>query len=426
MALRTGPHQNTIGIKSGRPPPLVQPPSDPYFDNVVLLVDFDGADAATSAIDASNSGHILTFEAQAQLDTAQKKFGTASLLLDGSLDSVHASDSDDWNFGSGEFTIEAWGRLSSLGGGASMFISQWLPTGSQKAWLLYYASGTLHFVYTTNGATDIAISIAWSPSINTWYAVAVDRDSSGTLRIYVDGVMLTSGEMGSSVIHNSTTDVVIGDQMPSGGDFPGWIDEVRVTKGVARYASDGGYTVATEQFPRPIDPYWSSVSTLLGLNGADTTTTFIDDSPTPLSYGVAGDSQHDTAQAKFGISSLLTDGVGDWIGTVDHANLELGSDDWTFEGHFRWGTLPSTIQFLAGKWLNSPNHSYGIRVNGVTDVIELMLSSNGTTATVKISETWIPTIDTWHHIAADWDGTTYRVYVDGVVIGNCNWSCNAR
>lgn len=65
---------------------------DPYAGNVTLNVPFDGADAATLADDFSYKEHTLTFNANAQLDTAQSKFGTASCLFDGVGDYVSIPD----------------------------------------------------------------------------------------------------------------------------------------------------------------------------------------------------------------------------------------------------------------------------------------------------------------------------------------------
>src|SRR5687768_4015081 len=81
--------------------------TDPHFASVVLLCDFDGTDAATTAPDESPVGRALTFVGNAQIDTAQFKYGVSSLLLDGSGDYVTAPDSTDWRF-AGEFTIESF------------------------------------------------------------------------------------------------------------------------------------------------------------------------------------------------------------------------------------------------------------------------------------------------------------------------------
>jgi Concanavalin A-like lectin/glucanases superfamily len=83
------------------------------------------------------------------------------------------------------------------------------------------------------------------------YHVAVDKDATGKIRIYVDGVMYGSSTPANSAFFSSTAPLTIGAQSSSGlVDMDGWLDDVRITKGVARYASDGGFTVPTSAFPR--------------------------------------------------------------------------------------------------------------------------------------------------------------------------------
>jgi hypothetical protein len=78
----------------------------------------------------------------------------------------------------------------------------------------------------------------------------VDRSGS-TLRLYADGASLGSGTA-SGAFFDSTAGVRIGALFTTGNTnfFKGWIDELRVTKGLAVYASDTGYTVPTAAFPR--------------------------------------------------------------------------------------------------------------------------------------------------------------------------------
>lgn len=84
-----------------------------------------------------------------------------------------------------------------------------------------------------------------------WYHVAADKDATGKIRLYVDGVMLGSATPANSAIFNSTAGLGIGAQGANGNvDMAGWLDEVRITKGVARYASDSGFTVPTAAYPR--------------------------------------------------------------------------------------------------------------------------------------------------------------------------------
>ncbi len=231
-------------------------PSAP-FQATVLLLGFDGADGATTTSDESFKarGAATAFAGNAQLDTAQFKFGTASLLLDGNGDRVDFADSADWVL-TGDFTIEAWVRFNSLVGFQTI-VSQWDQSGSDKAWLFDFpgsANNVLRFGYSTNGANNTFIQPAWTPSANTWYHVAVDRSGS-TVRLYA-GTSGIGATLGSDTFSGSTTDAAEGVRIGSifnNADinfFNGWIDELRITNGAAAYASDSGYPVPTAAFPR--------------------------------------------------------------------------------------------------------------------------------------------------------------------------------
>jgi hypothetical protein len=87
--------------------------SDPYWNNVVLLISFDNENGATAFADKSSKSHTLTTVPSAHSDTAQKKFGTAS--LNPGSGRIDLSDSTDWSFGTSDFTIEGWIYPTGLG-----------------------------------------------------------------------------------------------------------------------------------------------------------------------------------------------------------------------------------------------------------------------------------------------------------------------
>lgn len=241
------------GVGGGIPPGG----NDPYWSNVVLLMGFNGADAATTSSDESPAVHgAATFTGNAQLDTAQSKFGGSSLLLDGNGDYLDFSDHADWSFGNGQFTIEAWVRFNDVSAWQTV-VSHWNTVGTSE-WVFDFpgsANNQLRFAFDTDGGgtVDEGVAGVWTPSTNTWYHVAVDRDASSVMRLYADGSMLSgSKETRSETFANGGGPLRIG--ALTDPTFPhylnGWIDEIRITKGVARYASDSGYSVPTAAFPR--------------------------------------------------------------------------------------------------------------------------------------------------------------------------------
>ena len=223
---------------------------DPHWANVVLLCHFDGTDGSTSFVD--QTGKVMTAVGNAQIDTAQSKFGGASGLFDGAGDRITAADSVDWAFGTGPYTIEFFVRLNSKTS-EQTFITQWGTGASANAWAFYIESGVLK-MRAGIGFSYADLGAAWTPTLGVWYHLCVERDASGKTRIYRDGAMVTSHatSLNFSFV-DSPTDLAIGAigttaTFPS-YDFNGWMDELRITKGVARYANDAGFTVPTTAYP---------------------------------------------------------------------------------------------------------------------------------------------------------------------------------
>lgn len=220
---------------------------DPYASSNVLLINFDGVDGATTTTDQATN-KAITFAGNAQIDTAQSKFGGGSLLLDGTGDYLTLADSDDFSFTSGKFTVECWVRFNSVAD--ATFLSKWTTSATTAEWSFRYVSNSLTFYYydTTNTLRTVAGS--WTPSTNTWYHVAVDRDASNVARVYVDGAMLGKATL-SQAIANRAEGLRIGAlNHTTPQALNGWLDSIRVTKGVSRYESDAGYTVPTAAFSR--------------------------------------------------------------------------------------------------------------------------------------------------------------------------------
>lgn len=222
--------------------------TDPSFAGVKLLIGGDGVDGSTTIIDESPIGRTLTAVGGAQIDTAQSKFGGGSILLNGAGAFVRAADSDDWWFDVGPFTIEGFFRFAATPSNA-ILLTQW-PGG----WAWWFQSGKLYLrARVSNGGQADTVGYIWSPVLNQWYHIAIDRTTDGIVRIYVDGVMQAKTTGWTAPFDNSTSNLNIGslrDGGFTGFDMNGHFDEVRLTKGIARYASDAGFTVPTEAYPR--------------------------------------------------------------------------------------------------------------------------------------------------------------------------------
>lgn len=223
-------------------------PTDPFFASVVALLHCDGPDESTTLVDVT--GKTWTANGDAQLDTAQSKFGTASLLLDGAGDYIESADSPDFSLADSAFTFECFVRFTSDPSSPQCIASHYLNTGGQRAWLLQFFTGDiLRFQYSADGSTLTTVDAAWNPAVDTWYHVAVCR-SGADLRMFVDGTQVGSTHnIGAVSIFDSNQPLVIGALNSSGfiRFFDGWIDELRLSNGVARYT--GNFVPPNEPFP---------------------------------------------------------------------------------------------------------------------------------------------------------------------------------
>lgn len=242
-----------MGARFGYVPLSFDGGGDPYFANVKLLLGFEGSDGSTVITDESPLLRgSATVTGAAQIDTAQFKFGVSSLLVNGG-EKITFPDSADWEL-SGPFTIECWIRISSLTVTSQVILGHGASSISYGWFLNYTNGGTLRFRFdlSGDGTPDHDItSGAPVMVVDTWYHVAVDRDGLNTLRLYIDGVMRASKVSATGTSFNAASGLDIG-YLGSTNTLSahGWTDELRITKGVARYASDAGFTVPSAAFPR--------------------------------------------------------------------------------------------------------------------------------------------------------------------------------
>ena len=229
--------------------------SDPYFANVSLLLHADGADASTTFTDSSANGFTVTALNAAQIDTAQFKFGGASGLFSGSGDGLTVANNAAFAMGSGDFTFETFARFSSLPSSGNYYIfiakADFVPAvrSGSYIWGIYNDAGSYQMFlgYTTGGVSFTMIystAISLSTGVFSHFALSV---SGGTVRYFADGVQYGSDTL-SGALFTGTDDLYIATRDSSATqDLLGWIDELRITKGIARYTS--GFTPPSAAFP---------------------------------------------------------------------------------------------------------------------------------------------------------------------------------
>ena len=217
--------------------------TDPYFSDVSLLLKMDGSDGSTTFVDDSSGSFSVTTNGNAALSTTESKFGGASGYFDGTGDYLQLpyDSSLDLGSGSGDWTVECWVRVPSIPSDAMDIMGASLGGGPQAKWMVTMNMGT-DFLYSANrvgfttrsGGADQWINASHTWQVDTWYHIAVVHNS-GTTTMYVDGTSV------GSIAYNVPA-VNSGLRVGSDGEaykyFAGYMDDVRITKGTARYTSD--------------------------------------------------------------------------------------------------------------------------------------------------------------------------------------------
>ena len=212
--------------------------SDPFFSSTELLLKGEGIDDGTVITDSSSNARTVQINNGAVTSTDEFKFGSSSIYFSNTnifnnTRITYAISSSDY-FALGDFTIEMFFRISS-------FYTTTLPiflfdTGSANI-LSFDATGSIFY-------RAVEFAPATAITTGTWYHLAVSR-VSGTTKVFLDGTQIGS-DYADAKNYSSLT-WVIGSRTDGQRGFFGYIDELRITKGVGRYTSN--FTPPTATFP---------------------------------------------------------------------------------------------------------------------------------------------------------------------------------
>jgi hypothetical protein len=175
----------------------------------------------------------------AQISTSVVKYGTGSIAFDGTGDWLTLPASTTLALGSGDFTVEMWmyPNLTYSSTYAGLLDSR---TNADGAGLVYFGyTGTANQIGWKDNTTNV---VTGTVTQSTWNHVAVVR-SSGTMTLYINGTSVSTGS-------NSTNYTVSFKYIATSFDpfsFNGYIDDLRITKGYARYTSN--FTPPTAALP---------------------------------------------------------------------------------------------------------------------------------------------------------------------------------
>jgi hypothetical protein len=371
---------------------------------VKLYCNFNGVDGSQNIID-NYGGKTITANGNAQLDTAQKKFGTACLLLDGNGDYLSIPDSEDFNLGGNNFTVDCQVRINALpsSGNYACIFAQRATATSQNSLGLFIKnnSGTyqLYASFTFDGVTEKTLVTDYAFVIGQFYHIEICREG-GWLGYFVGGENIGSYYVGTNSLHNSTAEFKIGGSDSTTTNYlNGWIDEFRFSKGISRHTLVS-YTPPTSQYTA------DSYDVILAhMDGNNDSTTFVNDG-------------YVTITPKFGTGCGYFDGVGDGVSLS--ANVYTTGDA-TRPFSLRCWINPFDLakyQTIYVQKASSSLYANGDFIVQITDTGKLRaLRYTGSSNSVKYAlSTFTLTFGTWQHIYVSYKSDGNFVFgVGGVV-----------
>ncbi|HBI33866.1 MAG TPA: hypothetical protein DDY44_01795 [Candidatus Moranbacteria bacterium] len=208
--------------------------------NTKLLIQGNGTGA--SFVDSEITPKTVTAVGNVTQSSAQSKFGGSSVYLDGNGDYLSLADSEDWAFGTGDFTMDMWVKTTESDG----FLLSQMPSNGAAGVASFYSvvsvDGKVIFVpdyvsYPSHHTITSTVSV----NDDAWHHIAFVRNGA-YIRMYIDGTESgTALNMGAGfTMTNSAELLKIGSiGLPENySPYGGYIDEIRVSKGIARWTSN--------------------------------------------------------------------------------------------------------------------------------------------------------------------------------------------
>ena len=332
----------------------------------------------------SRLAKTITANGNAAVSATESKFGGSSIAFDGTGDYLSIATSTDFGFGSGDFTIEGWVYKNTA---SQMVLFDTRTSGSSQfsVYVESNAAGNLRLF--VNGSYVLTSSNA--VSTGAWVHVALCK-SSGTTRFFINGVVSTNTYADSND-YGTSKPLVVGANYNGTTAFAGYIDEFRITKGLARY---------TATFTPSIAAFNADSDSKLLIHGDST---IIDD--------VGGTASDFTTEAWiYPTAGGAYQAIFDFRSTAIETAIFLGIN--TVNQVYLYVNGAITITTSATLMLNTWSHIALVRYNGTTKIYVNGASSGSAWVDLNNYGSSNPL-----HVGADYSGAYgFAGYVDDIRI----------
>jgi hypothetical protein len=222
---------------------------DALFDNVSLLLHMNGTDGSTDFIDSSTRTKIVSAFGGAVISTSISKFGGASGFFNNVDSYITTPNDSDFDLTTGDWTIELFCNIDPVE--SDIIINKAAGVGFFPFQIRVVNDKFNARGFVPNPVLGLAYNLGEDsgPTVEAsrWYHLALVRQSN-TFYFYVDGVAVDSQSY-SGILYDADTSVSIGGTDNGLALTSGYIDEVRITKGICRYPDGTTFEIPTKQFP---------------------------------------------------------------------------------------------------------------------------------------------------------------------------------
>ena len=377
---------------------------DPDFNQVSLLLNGDGTDGGqnNTYTDSSSSGHTMTPAGTIEQGSVSPFGDNWAVYVTGVDTQGFTTSTSSWgDFGTGDFSIEAWVYPEALHSTGGFRVFDTRGVSAVAPWMFGVRNSSNPFIDFMYGS-DARITGSISISIKTWTHIAVTRES-GTVRLFVNGVLDTSATITSSINCGTSTPKIL-KLIDTGASPKGYASNIRVVKGTAVY---------TSAFTPPTEP-------LTAISGTSLLTCksnyFVDNSTNDYAITVSGTTTEVTSFSPFvnaeaitlaaNGGSVIVNGAGDRLTTTE----SLGSGDFTVE--FWAYTL------TAGDDAFFDTRAVDRNPTGLTLTALTASSINLYDSTTRLTITGVSYLNQWVHFALERSSGTIKIYVNGTSGGS--------
>jgi hypothetical protein len=375
---------------------------DPQFQYVTALLHGDGTNGGqnNTFLDSSSNNFTITRNG----NTTQGSFSPYGSLWSNYFNGTNSELTCTGSALSGQFTMEGWICFTSSFADATTYFG---ISSNNGGFVRQETSSTITFL---NAGVSIDLTGSFTPVIGQWYHIAVTRNASNLMTIWVNGTSVGSATVSYSYASGT---FAIGANHYSGGTtgwFPGYISNVRLVTGSCLYTANftpsttpltavSGTQVLTCQSNRFIDN--SSNAYAITVNGSPTVQRF-----SPFQNLATYQT------AKIGGSGYF-DGTGDFLAVANNAVTDIDSANWTWEA---WVYPIATGGEMGIGCSNLGTNSTGLFRFGILSDGNLWcdLYDGGS---INVAPPASP-YRAWHHFAITKSGSTITMYYDGVSVGS--------